>query len=84
MFGVSRQVYYRAIKSEKQKQEIANQVVTLVQGVRMRQPELGTRKLCVNLHIELKELRVGRDKLYTILKAIHLFIRPKKTVSYNN
>lgn len=78
MFGVNRQVYYRAIKAEKHKQEIANQVVTLVRGVRMRQPELGTRKLYVNLHTELKELGIGRDKLYTILKANHLLIKPKK------
>lgn len=79
MFGINRHVYYRSIRSEKHKQEIANQVVTLVQEVRMRQPELGTRKLCVKLHTELKELGIGRDKLYTILKANHLLIRPKNS-----
>ncbi len=39
---------------------------------------LGTRKLYYLLEYELKELNVGRDKLFKILKANQLLIRPKK------
>ena len=41
-------------------------------------PRLGTRKLYYLLSAQLKRLKVGRDKLFSILKANHLLIRPKK------
>lgn len=78
MFGYSRQVYYRAIKSEEVKQQRAAKVVHLVQNVRMSMPRLGTRKLYHLLNNELEELGVGRDKLFAILKANHMLIKPKK------
>ena len=42
-------------------------------------PRIGTRKLYFLLGIELKELGVGRDKLFKILKANQLLIKPKKS-----
>ena len=78
MFGYSRQVYYRAIKSECVKQQRAAKVVRLVQGLRMSMPRIGTRKLYHLLQTELQELGVGRDKLFDILKANHMLIKPKK------
>ena len=41
-------------------------------------PKIGTRKLYYLLEKELKELKVGRDKLFKILKVNQLLIRPKK------
>lgn len=41
-------------------------------------PKLGTRKLYHLLKEELKELSVGRDKLFTILKANNLLIKPTR------
>lgn len=41
-------------------------------------PKIGTRKLYYLLEEELKELKVGRDKLFTILKANNLLIKPKR------
>ena len=41
-------------------------------------PRLGTRKLYHLLEKPLRELDVGRDKLFSILKANHLFIKPRK------
>lgn len=78
LFGINRQVYYRSIKSQRQRKDVADKVVGLVQQVRMRQPEIGTRKLYVNLHTKLKQLGVGRDRLFAIMKANHLDIKPKK------
>jgi len=41
-------------------------------------PKIGTRKLYYLLEKELKELKVGRDKLFKILKVNQLLIRSKK------
>ncbi|MGO1584623.1 MAG: IS3 family transposase, partial [Mesonia sp.] len=42
-------------------------------------PRLGTRKLYFLLEDKLRQLKVGRDKLFRILKANHLLIIPKKS-----
>jgi transposase InsO family protein len=54
-------------------------VVGLVLGVRKQMPRIGTRKLHYLLEEPLKELRVGRDKLFSILNANHLSIKPKRS-----
>ena len=78
MFGVNRQVYYRKIKAKAKRQTIAAQVIKLVLPIRARMPRIGTRKLYYLLQESLEELGVGRDKLFSILKANHILIRPKK------
>lgn len=78
LFGYNRQVYYRAKKKRKNSQQLANQVIQLVQSVRRRMPRLGTKKLYVKLNKELRGLGVGRDKLFDILRANHLLIKPKR------
>jgi transposase InsO family protein len=42
-------------------------------------PKLGTRKLYHILKMELSMLNVGRDKLFRILKANHMLIKPKRS-----
>ncbi len=42
-------------------------------------PKLGTRKLYHILKQELSILKIGRDKLFRILKANHMLIRPKRS-----
>lgn len=44
----------------------------------MRMPELGTRKLYHKLHNPLRELGVGRDRLFAIMKANHMQIVQKR------
>ena len=78
LFGVNRQVYYRRVKSEQNKRDVATKTVSLVKQVRMRLPELGTRKLYSLLKTELNELNVGRDRLFSIMKANHMQIKPKR------
>lgn len=78
LFGMNRQVYYRAVNSLRSKKIIAQKVVSLVLEVRMRMPRLGTRKLYCKLYQELQELGVGRDRLFRIMKANHLDIEPKR------
>ena len=78
LLGVNRQVYYRAKQAKIYKQELANKVIELVRSIRMIMPKLGVRKLYDKLRLQLSKLSVGRDKLFTILKANHMLIQPKK------
>lgn len=79
MFGVNRQVYYRKKQSVKRRKSRAVQVLELVEAVRLQMPKIGTRKLYYLLEHELKQLHVGRDMLFRILKANHMLILPKRS-----
>lgn len=79
LFGVNRQVYYRRKKSAKQSRERAETVVTLVREVRQQMPRIGTRKLYYLLEDQLRVLGVGRDKLFTILRANHMLVKPARS-----
>ncbi len=72
-------MYYRAIRSKQKRQSIARQVIDLVRHVRIEQPRLGTRKLYHILKEELRALGVGRDRLFIILKANKMLIKPKRS-----
>ncbi|WP_300980422.1 IS3 family transposase [Nonlabens sp.] len=76
---MDRQVYYRAIKSRTQKQHISQQVIELVRAIRSIMPKLGTRKLYHMLKDKLSAINVGRDKLFRILRANHMLIKPKRS-----
>jgi len=78
LLGVNRQVYYRSIKSRLHKQSIAQKVIALVREIRILMPKLGGKKLYYLLNEQLKALKVGRDKLFRIMKANHLLIIPKR------
>ena len=58
---------------------MAQKVLTLVRGVRNVMPRLGTRKLYDKLQNELSKINVGRDKLFRILKANQMLIKPKRS-----
>jgi transposase InsO family protein len=79
LLGVNRQVYYRSIKSTQYKQAVAQNVIVLVREIRMIMPRLGGRKLYYMLRNELSLLKVGRDKLFRILRANHMLIVPKRS-----
>jgi len=78
LIGINRQVYYRAQRRKKDKQQIAKKVIDLVNAVRRKMPKLGTKKLYYKLQESLKSLGVGRDKLFDILRANSLLIKAKK------
>lgn len=75
---MSRQVYYRRIRSVKRRKTTAKRVLDLVKEIRLQMPRIGTRKLYFMLYDELKNLGVGRDLLFRILKANHMLIIPKR------
>ena len=78
MFGVNRQVYYRRIHTVKRRKSRAVQVIELVESIRIQMPKIGTRKLYFMLKEDLKQLNVGRDMLFRILKANHMLIEQKR------
>lgn len=78
LLGISRQVYYRSIRSAQRRKSTAQQVVDLVSVIRLQMPRLGTKKLYYLLLKDLRVLGVGRDMLFRILKANHMLIVPKR------
>lgn len=50
----------------------------MVRNIRNIMPKLGGRKLYYLLKDQLSTLNVGRDKLFRILRANHMLIKPKK------
>jgi putative transposase len=78
LFGIDRQVYYRSISRRVLKQDKAQQVVEMVQEIRLSMPRIGTKKLYHILLDKLRLLEVGRDKFFDILRANHLLIHPKR------
>lgn len=51
----------------------------MVQDIRLEMPRIGTRKLYYMLQPVLKEKKVGRDRLFDILRANHLLIKPVRS-----
>lgn len=76
VFGISRQAYYKQTHSAKQKQAYAEYVISKVQDVRVSMPKLGTRKL---YHLLGSSLNIGRDKLFSILRANNMLIKPVRS-----
>lgn len=79
MSGINRVWYYREQSRAKKKTILVNKVLALVKQQRMLMPRLGTRKLYHILYPQLQELKVGRDKLFAILRTNHMLIKPSRT-----
>ena len=79
-FGLTRDAYYKFFKRRKKQEVVALKVVKLVKEERKDQPRVGTRKLYEALHtlFVLEGLKVGRDKLFAILREHEMLIRRKK------
>jgi len=76
VFGISRQAYYKQVHSIKQKHAYSEYVISKVQDIRVNMPKLGTRKL---YHLLGTTLNIGRDKLFSILRANNMLIKPVRS-----
>ena len=78
--GKSRQSYYERGWQSQSEDGTANEVVQLVHQERKQLPRLGTRKLyhLLGQEFEKRALKVGRDKLFTILREKHLLLGKKR------
>lgn len=79
LLGENRQKYYRNIWSERRSRKRATEVVEHVREVRAAMPRLGGRKLYHILKPWLRDLGVGRDRLFDILRANNMLIQPVRS-----
>ena len=79
LLGISRQKYYRACWTEAKSKARAIEVISMVQQERRYQPRIGGRKLYFMLNPRLRDLGIGRDKLFSILRANHMLVQPHRT-----
>lgn len=63
MFGITKQAYYKRIKTAKQKAMQAEQIKEIIEPIRKKMPRYGTKKLHLDIQDDLKNLRIkmGRD-----------------------
>lgn len=80
MFGLSRQAYYQREGYKKEKRYQEQRVIELVMQQRSQMPMLGTRKLYWLLKdcFELEGIKIGRDKLFELLKNNKMLITKKR------
>ncbi len=77
--GISRQAYYKRNRAIDGRAKESENVARYVRQLRMRQPRIGTRKLHHLLHQQADaELKVGRDRLFSMLRAHRLLVLPKR------
>lgn len=79
-FSLKRDAYYKFHKRYIAKKEVEQIVVELVRKSRRTLPREGTRKLMKSLHDDFRKqhLKIGRDRLFSILRENELLIRRKK------
>ena len=84
LFDISKQAYYKKIKTDKQKDKVGEVAKSSVLELRRQLPRLGTRKL----HYLLKSngISIGRDQLFCWLRSQGLLVYKKKryTITTNS
>ncbi|MEQ9413500.1 MAG: IS3 family transposase [Cyclobacteriaceae bacterium] len=78
--SLHRDAYYKYKKRSAQRKAAESQVMALVKEEREIQPRTGTRKLHKALGGTFQEwgLKVGRDRLFDILRMNDMLVKPKK------
>ena len=79
-FSLKRDAFYKYQKRYVKRKLVECQVISLVNKSRRTLPREGTRKLMKSLKndFEKQQLRIGRDRLFRILRENDLLIRRKK------
>lgn len=78
--GISRQAYYQSRQRNAERAQRAEVVVKLVNGHRLRQPRLGTRKLHHLLREPLQQagVRLGRDAMFDVLRNARMLVPTRR------
>lgn len=81
LFDIKRDAYYKFTKRYEVKEEQEQKVVELVSLRRKTVPRSGSRKLHHYLQrdFERANLKIGRDRLFDILRNKKMLVKPKKT-----
>ena len=80
MFGISKQAYYKRIKTQQTKTKKHELVLKEVATIRKKMTQTGTRKLFRHLQpiFQLHQIKMGRDALFDLLRFNQLLIRKTK------
>ena len=80
LFGISRQSIYQGQERANIRIKQLRRIKTLVQDVRRRMPQIGTRKLYYLLKDDFVSLgiKIGRDALFDYLRQERMLIKPKR------
>ena len=81
LYGLKRDAYYKYVKRFALEKAREKQVIQMVKFKRKTLPRVGCRKLQFHLRGEFlkADLKIGRDKLFNILRANNLLVKPKKS-----
>ncbi len=76
MFGITKQAYYKRIKTAKQKEMQAEQIKKIIEPIRKRMPRYGTKKLHLDIKDDLKNvsIKMGRDAFFTFARHHRLLV----------
>ena len=79
-FDLKRDAWYKYQKRQNNREMVAKKVLDLVKEERKDQPRVGTRKLYEALEFTFRasEIKVGRDKLFDILREYDMLVKRKK------
>jgi len=79
-FEMHRDAFYKVKVRTQRNETVAARVLELVQEERMAQPRVGTRKLYEALQVDFENagLKVGRDKLFGMLREQNMLVKSKK------
>jgi transposase InsO family protein len=79
-YDMHRDAYYKCTKRNQARKDVESKVLKLVNKERIDQPRVGGIKLYKDLRetFERMGIKVGRDRLFDILRANGLLIKPKK------
>lgn len=80
LFGKTRQALHKRLAGHGNRQRERQEALVCVQQLRALQPQVGTRKLyqTVGPLLRAKGIRMGRDKLFSLLRDHHLLVRRTK------
>jgi transposase InsO family protein len=78
--GITRQAYYQERQRRAWETARDARVLSLVRMIRCRHPKMGTRKILENVRPQLEQegLRIGRDQLFTLLRAANLLVKRER------
>ncbi|ARS38295.1 hypothetical protein CA265_22060 [Sphingobacteriaceae bacterium GW460-11-11-14-LB5] len=80
LFGYTKQAFYKARSNSSKKTVAEQEIKEMVLNIRHKLPRTGVRKLHVMLRESMsrKNMWVGRDKLFGILRSQHLLVQRKR------
>lgn len=79
-FGISRQAFYKSKQQSTKREFEDSMVIELVQEKRREMSRIGGKKLYYLLKEDLSKVgKIGRDRLFKILRQYDLLVKPKKS-----